>query len=75
METKQILKEEMAKSAKILKSKGVELGKDALEAVVVEMIEMSGRVAIRTNGKADDILLAIKPILLNEADKINGKEG
>lgn len=75
METKEILKEELAKSGEKLKAKGIELGKEALEEVAKEVSDMVGRVAVRTPNKADDIYLAIKPILDGEIDKIDGKEG
>ena len=75
METKEILKEELAKSAERLKAKGVELGKEALEEVALEMSDCFSKVATRTEGKADDFFLVIKPMLDREIDKIDGKEG
>ena len=73
METKQILKEELETSAKNLKAKGVELGKEALEAVALEMSEMFSKVAVRTENKVDDFFLIIKPMLDKELNKIDGK--
>lgn len=75
METKEILKEELAKSAEKLKAKGVELGKEALEAVALEMSDCFSNVAVRTENKVDDFFLVIKPMLDKELDKIDGQEG
>jgi hypothetical protein len=75
METKEILKEELAKSAERLKAKGVELGKEALEEVALEMSDCFSNVAVRTENKVDDFFLIIKPMLDKELDKIDGQEG
>lgn len=71
---KLIVKEELKASMAVLKEKGVELGKEALEDVALEMSDMMGRVALRSDNKIDDFYLIVKPMLNKELDKIDGKE-
>lgn len=70
---KEILKEELATSAGKLKGKGIDLAKEALEDVALEMSDMMARIAVRTENKLDDTYLIVKPLLDKELDKIDGK--
>ena len=71
MDAKTIIKEELETTAANLKKEGIELGKEALEIVAKEMSDLVGRVVVRTEGKADDIYLAIKPILDGKIEEIS----
>ncbi len=72
---KEILKEELKVSGTKLKEKGIELAKEALEDVALEMSDMMARIAVRTENKVDDTYLILKPLLDKELDKIDGQEG
>ncbi len=72
---KEILKEEMKVSAETLKVKVIDLAKEALEDVAMEMSKMMGRVAERSENKVDDFYLSIQGMLEEQIDKIDGKEG
>ena len=71
METKQILKEELAIAGENLKAKGIILGKEALEETAKEISAMVGRVVVRTEGKGDDFFLMIQPMLDEKIEDIN----
>ena len=73
--TKQIVKEEMKVALENLKAKGKVLLKEELEDIAGEISDALGRVAVRTTGKVDDFYLLMKPMIDNEIDKIDGKEG
>lgn len=74
-DVKEILKEELKASGEKLKTKGIALGKEALEDVALELSDMFARVANRTVNKADDFFNMVKPMLDKEIDKIDGQEG
>jgi hypothetical protein len=68
---KEILKEEIAISGDKLKEKGIELGKEALETVALEMSDMMARVAVKTENKMDDLYLTVKGMVDAKLDDIN----
>lgn len=74
-ELKDVVKEELKVSAERLKEKGIVLAKEALEDVALEISDMLGRVAAKSENKIDDVYLVMKPLLDKELDKIDGKEG
>ena len=74
-ELKVIVKEELEKSLEVLKVKGIQVGKEMLEDVAIEMSQMMGRVAVRSENKVDDFYLSVQGMLEAQMDKIDGKEG
>ena len=70
---KEIIKEELAASMEVLKVKGIQLGKEALEDVALEMSQMMGRIAVKSENKVDDFYLSVQGMLEMQIDKIDGK--
>lgn len=74
-ELKVIVKEELKVSLEKLKEQGKVLLKEELEDIALEVSDMMGRIAVRSENKVDDFYLVVRPMLDKELDKIDGKEG
>jgi len=78
MGTKEILKEELKVSVAKFKEMGFEISEEMAMKLMVEVSDMLGRIAVRTENKIDDFYLIVKGkfegLLTEMIDKIDGKK-
>lgn len=62
-----------------LKPHGLEVAEEAAAKVITEVLDWAGEEALKSENKIDDIIASlapiIKPVLLEQVDKIDGEKG